>query len=621
MLDVRDFAQHTPLMRQYLRIKAEYPDILLFFRMGDFYELFYDDARNAARLLDITLTQRGASGGQPIPMAGVPYHAVEGYLAKLVRLGESVAICEQIGDPATAKGPVERKVVRVVTPGTVTDEALLEERRDKLILAIAAARARGSAYALRARLARSVGRALLRQQLDGAERSRPSSSGCAGRAAARAKTLTLRRLSPTDAGLRKRPPWHFDAESGDAHCCASSSARATCPASAATALPLAIGAAGVPARVRRGNAATRCRTCAALRTERRDDALLMDAATRRNLELDTSLAGRIEHTLPGVLDRTATPMGAACCGAGSTGRCAITRALRERYQAIDALHRSAARIEALREIAARHRRSRAHPRARRAALGAAARSVASARRARAAACTSRRELASARRAAARAARRAMRRARPRRTTLLERALVHAPPPILRDGGVIATRLRRRARRTARAREQRGPVPDRPRAARAGAHRHRHAEGRLQPRARLLHRDQRGQAEQAPAHYTRRQTLKGAERYITAGAQAVRGQGAGARERALMREKALYEALLDVADRRARAAAAHGRCARRHRRAREPRRARQSAAPVPARADDEPRLPIARGPPSGRRAGDRRAVRAERSRARRERAAC
>ena len=136
-----DLTRHTPLMRQYFAAKAEYPDTLVFFRMGDFYELFYDDARKAARLLDITLTQRGQSAGAPIPMAGVPYHAVEGYLAKLVRLGESVAICEQLGDPAASKGLVERKVVRVVTPGTVTDEALLPERRDNLLLAIAANKA------------------------------------------------------------------------------------------------------------------------------------------------------------------------------------------------------------------------------------------------------------------------------------------------------------------------------------------------------------------------------------------------------------------------------------------------------------------------------------------------
>ena len=129
-------AVHTPMMRQYLAIKAEYADMLVFYRMGDFYELFYDDAKRAAKLLDITLTARGKSGGNAIPMCGVPYHAVEGYLAKLVRIGESVALCEQIGDPATSKGPVERKVMRVVTPGTLTDEALLAESRDNLVAAV-----------------------------------------------------------------------------------------------------------------------------------------------------------------------------------------------------------------------------------------------------------------------------------------------------------------------------------------------------------------------------------------------------------------------------------------------------------------------------------------------------
>src|SRR3990167_1860702 len=128
--------KHTPMMQQYLRIKADYPDMLLLYRMGDFYELFYDDAKRASGLLDLTLTHRGQSNGNPIPMAGVPYHAVENYLARLLKKGESIAICEQIGDPATSKGPVERQVTRIITPGTVSDEALLEERRDNLIVAL-----------------------------------------------------------------------------------------------------------------------------------------------------------------------------------------------------------------------------------------------------------------------------------------------------------------------------------------------------------------------------------------------------------------------------------------------------------------------------------------------------
>ena len=131
-----DLAAHTPMMQQYLKIKAEHPDILLFYRMGDFYELFFDDARKASALLDITLTARGKSNGEAIPMAGIPYHSADNYLAKLIKHGQSVAICEQVGDPATSKGPVERRVMRIVTPGTVTDDNLLEERRDNLLAAL-----------------------------------------------------------------------------------------------------------------------------------------------------------------------------------------------------------------------------------------------------------------------------------------------------------------------------------------------------------------------------------------------------------------------------------------------------------------------------------------------------
>ena len=132
----QDLAKHTPMMQQYLRIKADHPDTLVFYRMGDFYELFFADAEKVARLLGITLTQRGSSGGEPIKMAGVPFHSLEQYLAKLVKLGESAAICEQIGDPATSKGPVERKVMRVITPGTLTDTDLLPEKSERPLLAL-----------------------------------------------------------------------------------------------------------------------------------------------------------------------------------------------------------------------------------------------------------------------------------------------------------------------------------------------------------------------------------------------------------------------------------------------------------------------------------------------------
>lgn len=139
MPDATPFANHTPMMRQYLALKAQHPDMLLFYRMGDFYELFFEDAEKVSRLLGITLTHRGSSNGEPIKMAGVPYHAVEQYLAKLAKMGEAVVICEQVGDPATSKGPVERQVSRILTPGTLTDTALLEESRDYQLLSIFAA--------------------------------------------------------------------------------------------------------------------------------------------------------------------------------------------------------------------------------------------------------------------------------------------------------------------------------------------------------------------------------------------------------------------------------------------------------------------------------------------------
>ena len=199
------YEKHTPLMQQYLRIKADHPDIILLFRMGDFYEVFYDDARRAAELLDITLTSRGMSAGAPIPMAGIPYHALDGYLVKLIRKGESAAICEQVSEPTAGKGIVDRKVVRIVTPGTVTDEALLSGRQDNLLAAAAKVR---KSWAL-AWMDLSSGRFLTRllPSLDELE-------------------TQLERLLPTELlvsedadwaehlvghkGLRKRAPWHFD---------------------------------------------------------------------------------------------------------------------------------------------------------------------------------------------------------------------------------------------------------------------------------------------------------------------------------------------------------------------------------------------------------------------------
>ncbi|MFY9972858.1 MAG: DNA mismatch repair protein MutS, partial [Chromatiaceae bacterium] len=197
-------------MQQYLRLKAEHPGMLLFYRMGDFYELFYEDAERAAALLDITLTRRGQSAGAPIPMAGVPYHAAEGYLARLVRQGVSVAICEQIGDPAKSKGPVERKVVRVVTPGTLTDESLLEERRENLLCAVSEGTGRFGLAVLEL----SSGRFSVLE----AESVEALASELARLAPA--ETLIgedsgLPALLGLERGITRRPAWHFDAGSGE----------------------------------------------------------------------------------------------------------------------------------------------------------------------------------------------------------------------------------------------------------------------------------------------------------------------------------------------------------------------------------------------------------------------
>ena len=205
------------MMQQYLRIKAQHPDVLLFYRMGDFYEMFYDDARRAAQLLDIALTQRGASAGAPIPMAGVPAVTLDSYLAKLVRKGESVAICEQRGEPGKTKGPMEREVVRIVTPGTVTDEALLEERRDNLLASVCGADGRfGLAW-----LDLSAGRFSV-MELAGIRRARGGDRAAASRRVAGARRRPARLAassSSQERPWRLRAPWHFDTESATRALC------------------------------------------------------------------------------------------------------------------------------------------------------------------------------------------------------------------------------------------------------------------------------------------------------------------------------------------------------------------------------------------------------------------
>ena len=329
-------------MRQYLAIKAEYPDMLVFYRMGDFYELFYDDAKRAASLMDITLTSRGKSGGSPIPMAGVPYHAVEGYLAKLVRKGESVALCEQIGDPATSKGPVERKVTRIVTPGTLTDEALLSAERDNVVAAVFKS---GETYGI-AWLDLSAGRFRLTEAPDleavqgEIERLRPAE-------------LIVDEDKPLDGAfsehirVTRRPPWHFEHDSASRLLCNQFGTR-DLTGFGCEDFVHGVAAAGALLQYVTDTQKAALPHLQSIRAELRDDAVIMDGPTRRNLELEASLSGHHQHTLAGVMDHCQKAKGSRLL------RRWIQRPLRDinvlsaRYQAIDVLLSSGA-VDTLQE--------------------------------------------------------------------------------------------------------------------------------------------------------------------------------------------------------------------------------------------------------------------------------
>jgi DNA mismatch repair protein MutS len=299
MSSSKEAAVHTPMMQQYLGIKAQHPDMLLFYRMGDFYELFFDDAEKAARLLNITLTTRGASAGSLIKMAGVPYHSAEQYLARLLKLGESVVIAEQVGDPATSKGPVERQVSRIVTPGTLTDSGLLDETRDTLILAIAPA-------------AGSLGVAWLNLA---AGRFQLTEVEPAALAALLARIRPAEILAPEDfplpqapCSIRRLAPWQFDTEGAQTRLARQFGSRDLAGFGVAD-LPHAIAAAGALLDYIQATQRTALPHIQAIHAERDSDYVQLDAATRRNLELTETLRGEASPTLLSILDTTASGMG------------------------------------------------------------------------------------------------------------------------------------------------------------------------------------------------------------------------------------------------------------------------------------------------------------------------
>jgi DNA mismatch repair protein MutS len=521
-------------MQQYLAIKAEHPQVLLFYRMGDFYELFYDDARRASKLMNISLTKRGQSAGEPIPMAGVPAHSVDTYLARLVRLGESVAICEQMGDPATSKGPVERKVVRIVTPGTLTDEALLEEKEARLLAAVSPGTPVGLAW-----LDLAGGRMGLTELAD-----------------LDALAAELERLSPAELlvpedaalpariqsmpGVRQRPVWHFESGTGKRLLCAQFNTRDLAGFDAEDA-PAGVGAAGCLLQYVKDTQRAHVPHIRTLTRERSADAVFMDAVTRRNLEIETGLGGKRELTLAGLMDRCTTPMGSRLLRSWLNRpiRAAATLLLRQQSIALLQEHGAAPAIQALltdtgdlERILARIALRSARPRDL-AQLRAGLAKLPELKRALDAFASGR--LAELNRACGEHA---------AEHALLQSALVEAPPVLVRDGGVIAAGYDAELdelRATSTSADQfldRLEVDEKRRTGLAN----------LKVGYNRVHgfyiEISKAQAKAAPAEYIRRQTLKGAERFVTAELKAFEDKILGARERALARERHLYEDLVD-----------------------------------------------------------------------------
>jgi DNA mismatch repair protein MutS len=537
------------MMQQYLRIKRDHPDQLVFYRMGDFYELFYEDAKRAAKLLDITLTARGKSAGEAIPMAGVPYHAAENYLARLVKAGEAVAIAEQIGDPAESKGPVERRVVRIVTPGTLSDEALLDEQRDQLILAVTA---RGEAYGLahldlssgRFRVLEVNGGEALQSELERLDPAELLYDGRVGSAA-----LSGRR------GTREQPAWEFDLESARRALNEQFQTRDLAGFGCED-LTLALGAAGCLLQYVKDTQRSNLPHITALAVERRSDSVVLDAATRRNLEIDRNLAGGDEHTLRWVMDRSSTVMGSRLLRRWLHRPITDRGELGARLDAIDELL-AGFRHEALREIlrpigdveriltrvALRSARPRDLTR-----LGAALEALPSLAAALAPMAAERlQELGLALGDF------------PALRETLARALVENPPAVIRDGGVIAEGF------DGELDELRAVSGNAGDTLVAIEEREREDTGlsTLKVGYNRVHgyyiEISRAQAAQAPERYTRRQTLKNAERFITPELKRFEDRALSSKSRALAREKSLYEGLLDrlnaeLADLRASAAA-------------------------------------------------------------------
>lgn len=529
-------SHHTPMMQQYLRLKAENPDILLFYRMGDFYELFYDDAKRASELLDISLTKRGASAGEPIPMAGVPFHAVEGYLAKLVQMGESVAICEQIGDPATSKGPVERKVVRIVTPGTVTDEALLSERVDNLIAAIYHHNGRFG-YAT---MDITSGRFQLSEPQNEEEM-----------AAELQRTSPRELLFPEDfspvhlmasrQGNRRRPIWEFELDTAKQQLNQQFGTRDLVGFGVEQA-KLGLCAAGCLIQYVKDTQRTALPHIRSLTWDRQDQSVILDAATRRNLELTHNLAGGTDNTLAEVLDHCATPMGSRMLKRWIHQPMRDNATLNQRLDAITELKETALygelhpvlkQIGDIERILARLALRSARPR-----------DLARLRHA----MQQLPELHSVMSELKQPHLTELRtHAEPMNELcdLLERAIKENPPVVIRDGGVIADGYSAELDEWRDLANGATEFLERLEA----EERDRHGIDTLKVGYNNVHgfyiQVSRGQSHLVPPHYVRRQTLKNAERYIIEELKQHEDKVLNSKSRALALEKQLWEELFDL----------------------------------------------------------------------------
>ena len=528
-----DTSQHTPMMRQFLAIKEAHPDELLFYRMGDFYELFYRDAEIAAPVLDITLTSRGKSAGEPIPMAGVPYHAAESYLAKLVRAGFSVAIAEQIGDPNESKGPVERRVVRVVTPGTLTDESLLDASGDALIVSVF----RNQLRAGIAWMDLSSGRFLV-TEVEGDE----------------ALSAELQRLSPAElllpedasipaladhVAIRRLAAWQFDEDSARTQLNQHFQTR-DLSGFGCDELSLAIVAAGCLLDYVKDTQRNELPHLISIRHERQSDSVILDAATRRNLEIDLNLHGGEDNTLFSVYNSTVTAMGTRHLKRWLHRPVRVRSVLEDRLDAVSCLAQNYAfettrqalkPISDLERILARVALRSSRPRdltRLRDSLWALPALIAATPQDTNLLQTLQSDVGQ----------------YPELCELLRRALVESPPVVIRDGGVLAGSYDEELDELRGISENAGEyLVDIER-------REREATGlsTLKVGYNRVHgyyiEISRQQSDKAPDTYQRRQTLKNVERFITPELKQFEDRALSSRSRALAREKFLYEALVE-----------------------------------------------------------------------------